>query len=247
MFPKIELGRYYPSHSAIHKLSPLTKLFCLFLLFFSIFIAKGIGIILLVFYIILLCSISKVPYSLYIRTLLIGFYFFVAYTLINILIGVSYETILEMAFRFFGTILISSILLFTTKPMNMNAALEQALSPLKRWNMNPIYITFSITLALHFIPLVMETAIRILKALSSSGCSLFHSTWKQKLLYLRSFFVPLFVLSFRKSDQFAEVLEVRQFSLEDERTYYHSFKWTWLDNIIIISHLLLMILLIVWR
>lgn len=247
MFPKIEVGRYYPSDSIIHKLSPLTKLLCLFFLLIDIFIANPFGIMLLIIYISIVCHFSNVPYSYYSKTLLVGFYFFAVYTMINILMGITYQTILIMAFRYFSTILVSSILLFTTKPMDLNRALEQFLSPLRKWKIKTIYFTFCITLTLHFIPLVSETTGKLLKALSSAGYSLFHSSWKEKILYLKSFFVPLFILSFKQADQFAEVLEVRQFSLEDERTYYHVFSWKWYDNLVISFNVLFFIFLILRR
>lgn len=247
MFPRVSFGRYFPAHSILHQASPLLKFICLIFLLFGIFMAQGFGLILLAGVLGFLCYASKIPFQLYRSTLRNCLYFFLAYTVLNLLIGVSYSTIFLMAFRFFGTIIVSSILLFTTKPMDLNLALEQFFSPLKRFSINITYITFSITLAIHFLPVVFETAEHIMKALVSAGCSFWTASWRQKMQYSQYFFLPLFLISFRKSDQFAEVLEVKQFSLETKRTYYRSFPWKWYDSGVLLGTILLMFILIVWR
>lgn len=222
----ITIGRYYPTNSWLHRCSPVFKfVFCCFL-FLSVWVVRDVWLFLvLVLEIILLGVLSRVPISVYVRMLKGSIFFLLCYNLINLLFGVSFLFLLWTNAKVIASLFISCLLLFTTRSMDLNRGLELLFFPLQKLHINTVYITFSITLVLRFFPLILETMEQLKKALTSAGCFIYHSSWKEKYLYVKKILVPLFYLSFRKSDFFAELLEVKLFDLEATRTPYHQFLW----------------------
>ncbi|HQB32500.1 MAG TPA: energy-coupling factor transporter transmembrane component T, partial [Erysipelotrichaceae bacterium] len=128
-----------------------------------------------------------------------------------------------------------TMLTATTKPLDLTMGLEDLLSPLAKLNVPTHDIAMMISLALRFIPTLLEEAQRILKAQASRGVDMESGSFKEKIQAILSLIVPLFVSSFQKADDLADAMEARGYVVGAERVRYKQLKFTFSDFITLFS------------
>ena len=247
---------------AIRGLKPLLVL-SLFVFFFQIFfnqtgtviytselvfsISSIVSIVVLTFLFFFIRRFVKFKFIL-LLIYLASIYFSLAYlTYPNILYGYTLnifdkglETSLFVFFRLITVVFIATILTLTTKPTDLTLGIEYLLKPLKVFKINSEEIALIITIALRYIPTILEEAYRIMDAQASRGADFNSGSLFKKIKIIVSLLIPMFIISFERSDELADAMLSRNFVPGKEKTKYHILKWKAIDTMsLVLSFILL--------
>jgi len=258
----IALGRYIPLNTFTHKLDPRYKIMGMLILMVSVFFPTGFvgyGIIgSFVFIALLFTKISLkmilksmkpmifmlsflfVINSLVIRTGYVVFSFS-SYTLYS---DAVFQTLYIMI-RLTLMIIITTLLTVSTKPMDLTLGIEDLLSPFKRIGLPSHEIAMMISIALRFIPTLIDETNRIMKAQASRGVDLKEGSFKEKIMAILSLIVPLFVSSFQRAEELADAMEARGYVVAQFRTRYKQLKPTYRDAVMMCC-VLIVLGVIIW-
>ncbi len=164
---------------------------------------------------------------------------------------VVHEDGLRLAFfimvRLIIIVTLSTILTITTKPTDLNLGLEQILKPLKLVRINAEEVAMIISISLRYIPTLLDEANKIMLAQASRGVDFEEGKLKEKVVQIVSLLVPMFIISFKRSDELANAMEARSFVPGQPRTRLHVLKWKLNDSIIIVFSLTILITTIMAR
>lgn len=245
MLNNIIIGRYYPVKSKIHDMNPLAKIICILIFLVLGFVSNDFIVNILVFgYVAIVMGLSNVPSQLYYKTIYNLRILLIFVFGINLIFGVSFITTLIMVLRLISLVLYTAVLTFTTPPSEVAYGLELLFSPLKRFNINVSKMALSISLALRFIPTIINQTKRILKSQISRGIDFKAAPLKEKLSIIKSMLLPMFVLSFRRADALSDAMEVRLFSVNRSRTNHREHNWQIFDSYIVNMHIIMLLTLV---
>ncbi|MFA7508834.1 MAG: energy-coupling factor transporter transmembrane component T, partial [Bacilli bacterium] len=251
---KIALGRYVPYKTLLHRLDPRSKLLMLVLLMVAVFYSYQtytmtflMGGILLLF-IVTLLLIAKIRLRQLFSSLKALWMMVIILLFINVLIpplnasniafkignfAIYYESIfqsLKIILRLVLMIALTLILTATTKPLDLTYALEWYMSPLKIIQFPAHEIAMTVSIALRFIPTLLDETMRIMKAQASRGVDFERGKLKEKIKALLSLIVPLFMSAFLRSEELANAMEARGYNPRGKRTKYRQLKWQMSDT-----------------
>ena len=231
---EITLGQYYPADSVLHKLDPRVKLFGTLLFIISLFIVESIpGYIFAGLFLAAMISISRVPFSFMVRGLravviliIITVVFDLFLTPGEALVTFGIFTItregvrfaIKMVVRLCFLILGSSIMTLTTTPNELTDGLEKGLSWLRVFKVPVHEIAMMMSIALSFIPILVEETDRIMKAQMARGADFESGNVIKKVKALVPLLVPLFVSAFRRANDLALAMEARCYHGGEGRT-----------------------------
>jgi len=147
---------------------------------------------------------------------------------------------LKIILRLVLMIMLTMVLTATTKPLDLTYALEWYMTPLKLIKFPVHEIAMTISIALRFIPTLLDETDRIMKAQSSRGVDFKHGKLSSRLRAIVSLIIPLFVSSFQRSEELADSMEARGYDPKAKRTRYRVLKFTLVDlsSIILVSAVL---------
>jgi len=247
MMQQITLGQYLPGNSVVHRLDPRTKLLMAFGFIMVLFVITGgwmeYGILglaaLIVIYtaklplgmvlrglrpilIILSLTIVLHIFSTHTGTLLFRLWFLEVYSG-----GVNQGFLL--AARLVLLVLSTSVLTLTTSPIALTDAIEFVLKPFKRIGLPAHELAMMMTIALRFIPTLIEEAERIMKAQLARGADFESGGLIKRAKSLLPLLVPLFISAFRRADELAMAMEARCYRGGDGRTKFKVLRYTKLD------------------
>ncbi|MGC8972042.1 MAG: energy-coupling factor transporter transmembrane component T family protein [bacterium] len=231
---EISFGQYLPLDSLIHRLDPRIKLIMTLISIIVIFIIREfIGYALLACFLVVLVALSKVP-PLYIFRGLKPLIFFILLTFALHLFTTQGTVIFQwwflkgtaeglrngllMVFRFMLLISFSTLLTLTCSPLELTDALESLLSPLKRIGFPSHEIAMMMSIALRFIPVLVEETNRIIKAQVARGADIESGGVVNRAKNLIPILVPLFINTFKRADDLALAMEVRCYRGGEGRT-----------------------------
>ena len=245
MLNKVMIGRYYPINSLVHKMNPLAKIICVLLFIVMIFLTFDIrfNIVMSILLILMLFN-TKIPANIYIKTVFSIKWLLLFILIVNIIVGSSLQVTIITVLRLIYIVLYTSILTLTTPPTEITYGLEKLFSPLRLIGVPVNKMALSISLALRFIPTIIDQGNKIIKSQASRGIDYYHYNFKGKLLALKSLVIPMFVLSFKKADDLADAMEVRLYNVNSRRTNFRQNKWRFYDTFIVLMHLGLFILIV---
>ena len=240
MLDNITIGRFYNIESDIHKLTSLSKLINLIIFVISILLVKSMNIlfILLTFEFILIMT-SNIPFKVILKNILSIKYLIIVILIVNVISGVSLNNSIILILKTVGIISYSSLFVLTTSHNDIVKGLNQFLYPLSYIGVNVEVISLIISLAIMFIPLTIDEANRILKNLKIRGLSV-DSTLGEKIFGLKSLIIPLFLMSIKKSDNIAEMMEIKKYRLNGKNVYRKS-NWTYLDTLLVVIHVIIFV------
>ena len=234
MLRDITLGQYYPADSVIHKLDPRTKLFATLLFIISVFSFDGIvGFIVMTAFLFGVIALSKVPLSFMLRGLKAIMILLVIAGLFNLFltpgqvlwsiwkIHITREGLRNavlMTIRMVYLIMGSSVMTLTTTPNQLTDGLEKALKPLQKINVPVHEIAMMMSIALRFIPILLEETDKIMKAQIARGADFENGNLIQKAKNMVPLLVPLFISAFRRANDLAMAMEARCYHGGDNRT-----------------------------
>ena len=136
---------------------------------------------------------------------------------------------------------LSTILTITTKPTDLNLGLERVLKPLKIVKVNTEEIAMIIGISLRYIPTLLDEANKIILAQASRGVDFQEGKFKEKIVQIISLLVPMFIISFQRSDELANAMEARCFVPGKPRTRLNQLTWKPLDTLVLVVSVVLMI------
>ncbi|NLD25960.1 MAG: energy-coupling factor transporter transmembrane protein EcfT [Acholeplasmataceae bacterium] len=156
-------------------------------------------------------------------------------------------TSFKIVMRIVSLILISALLTLTTKPTDLNIAMEKLARPLKYIGIKVSILSMMISIALRFIPTLINEAGRILKAQASRGTDFKEGKFHEKVTQIISLLVPMFVISYRRAYDLADAMEARGYIPESERTTISLLKFRFVDYISLVLVVLILTSLIVLK
>jgi len=234
MLRDITLGQYYPADSVIHKLDPRVKLFGTLIYIISLFVFKGLpAFILAAIFLVVLIKLSKVPFSYMVKglkTIVLIMLFAAVFNLFLTpgtklvsfwIFTITYEGLknaVVMMVRLIFLIIGTSLMTLTTTPNELTDGLEKALSPLKYIKVPVHEIAMMMSIALRFIPILIEETDKIMKAQMARGADFEHGNLIQKVKNMVPLLVPLFVSAFRRANDLAMAMEARCYRGGEGRT-----------------------------
>ncbi len=254
MLKDITLGQYFPGDTLIHRLDPRTKLLCVILYIVALFNAKSVLTYAIVAVVLTVCIlISKVHYKALTRGLK-PVYIIVAFTAIMnlffsggtpvadvwLLRHITYEGIrsaIAMVLRIVMLIMGTFLLTYTTSPISLTDALEHLLSPLKKLKMPIHELAMMMSIALRFIPTLIEETDKIMSAQKARGADFESGNIFQRAKALVPILVPLFISAFRRADELATAMECRCYHGGEGRTALHVLRYKPADYLALVAFL----------
>ena len=248
MLKDITLGQYFPGDTLIHKLDPRTKLLCVILYIVALFNAKGpltYGIMIAVLAVCIL--ISRVEWKALTRGLK-PVYFIVAFTAVMnmfftngtpvadvwLVRHITWEGIIaavQMVLRIVMLIMGTFLMTYTTSPIALTDGLEHLLSPLKKLRFPVHELAMMMSIALRFIPTLIEETDKIMSAQKARGADFETGNLIQRAKALLPLLVPLFVSAFRRADELAVAMECRCYHGDQGRTRMKQLEWRMRDTL----------------
>lgn len=260
MISDITIGQYFPGNSIVHKLDPRMKIILIFLLIVSIFICKNIaGLGAIILFSVILVLISKIPFKTVLKSIKPLVVIILLTAVLNIFYGKGdalvqlgklkitadgIETAVFMAVRIITLVVISSLLTYTTSPTELTDALERLLKPLKLIKIDVHSIAMTMTIALRFIPTLIEEIEKIMSAQKSRGADLESGSLIHRAKALIPVLIPLFVSAFRRAGELAYAMECRCYHGGEGRTKMKVMKLSARDFLSLAAVILFMVIIL---
>jgi energy-coupling factor transport system permease protein len=234
MIRDITIGQYYPSNSILHRLDPRVKLIGTFAFIVSLFLFQTLyGYILVTAFLLAVIKLSKVPFR-YIMKGLKAIIILLLFTVVFNIFLTPGEPLLQygvfkitregllnsarMALRLIYLIIGSSLMTLTTTPNQLTDGLEKVLKPLNRIKVPVHEIAMMMSIALRFIPILLEETDKIMKAQMARGADFESGGILKRAKSLIPLLVPLFISAFRRANDLAMAMEARCYRGGDGRT-----------------------------
>lgn len=264
MMDSMIIGRYVPSNSVLHRMDPRSKLLLVFFFVCIVFLANNtITYGILGVYTLSLILLSKIP----IRFLFSGLkpiLFLIIFTFLlhvfftkegDELVSWGWFTIYEggvqqgiyISLRFTYLILMTTLLTLSTTPISLTDGLEQLLGPFKKVKLPVHELALMMSIALRFIPTLMQETGKIMKAQAARGVDFTSGPIKERVSAIVPLLVPLFVSSFKRAEELAIAMEARGYRGGEGRTKYRSLSWGISDTMLLVSLAVLTAILFYFR
>ena len=234
MISDITIGQYFPGNSLLHKMDARMKIILTMCLIVAIFICKNIvslGAMIIATFIVV--AVSKIPFKTIGKSIKPLTIIIIITAILNIFYGKGeplvqlgklkitvdgIETAVFMAIRIITLVVISSLLTYTTSPTELTDALERLFRPLKVFKVDVHSIAMTMTIALRFIPTLIEEIEKIMSAQKSRGADMESGGLIHRAKALVPVLIPLFVSAFRRANELAYAMECRCYRGGDGRT-----------------------------
>ena len=262
MVRDITIGQYYPTGSVIHQMDPRVKLFGTFVFLISVFAYKGIvGLAVVTVFLAAIIKISKVPFRYMIKGLRAIIILMLITAAFNLFltpgetvfqvwkIKVTEEGIaaaVRMMIRLTYLVLGTSLMTLTTTPNQLTDGLEHALKPLVHLHVPVHEIAMMMSIALRFIPILVEETDKIMKAQMARGANFEEGNVIQRAKAMIPLLVPLFVSAFRRANDLALAMEARCYRGGEGRTKMKPLRYQSMDRtayLVLAAYLILLIAL----
>ena len=259
MTANISLGQYLPGNSVVHRLDPRTKIFLMAIYIAIVFVVKTLPVFVLpVVLLIAIFAFAQVPASYFFSSLKPMKWLLVFMFVINLFatqgstvwfewkfIKLTQEAVEQAVYITLRLVLLvagTSILTLTTSPIALTDGLEKLMSPLRKLHFPAHELAMMMTIALRFIPTLMEETDRIQKAQMARGADFESGNIFQRAKSMIPVLVPLFVSAFRRADELAMAMESRCYHGGEGRTRMRELHFHTRD---LISTVLLVVFLVV--
>ncbi len=225
MFKDITIGQYFPGESIVHRFDPRLKIITMIFFIISLFfINTFIPYIFVAIYLLIIIKIANLPLKVVLKglkplrwilliTFVINIFFLPGEPLFKLgFLTISKEglkTACLMAIRLMFLVLGTSLLTYTTSPIELTDGIEALLKPMKKIGVPSHEIAMMMTIALRFIPTLIEETDKIMKAQMARGADFESGNIIKRSKNLVPLLVPLFVNSFRRADELATAMEAR--------------------------------------
>lgn len=241
MLKDITIGQFFPGDSIIHRLDPrfkiiITLIYIVMLFTGSSFACLGIGAV----YTLTAMLLSRIPLKMFFKSVKPLMPFLLITAVLNLFLVSSGEVLwqwkfikltdeginisLFMIIRITLLIMGSSILTYTTSPITLTDAIERLLSPLRKLHFPVHELAMMMSIALRFIPTLIEETDKIISAQKARGAEIDTGSFTTRARNLISILVPLFISAFRRADELATAMECRCYHGGEGRTRLRQLK-----------------------
>ena len=245
MLKDVTIGQFFPGKSIIHRLDPRVKLVLILALIIALFLAEGVvSYALMIGFLLVIIKVSGIPFRMVVKGLK-PILFIICFTaVLNLFytpgeyiwqygfLHISREGIfvaVKMVLRIMLLIIGTSMLTYTTSPIQLTDGLERLLAPLKRFHAPVHELSMMMSIALRFIPTLIEETEKIMSAQKARGADFETGGIIQRAKALIPILVPLFISAFRRADELAVAMECRLYRGDVGRTRMKQLKVTPLD------------------
>ncbi len=259
MLNDITIGQFFPGNSFIHKLDPRTKIaLCVAYIIILFFLVSSIVYTFNFIVVFAILLIAKIPLKMIIKSIK-PLYFIIVITFVFQIFSTNGKNIIKWHFltitkegvfsgitlssRLILLILMSSLLTYTTSPLDFTDAIEKLLNPLKKIKVPAHEIAMIMTIALRFIPTLIEELDRIIKAQQSRGANFTQGSLIRRMQHIIPILVPLFISAFRRADELAIAMEARCYRGGHGRTKMKKLFFTWRDGIAVLYFIFIIIVI----
>lgn len=234
MIRDITIGQFYPADSILHRLDPRVKFIGTFLFLISLFVADSFwGYALATVFLAAAIGLSKVPVKFMLKGLKPLFIILLITVLFNLFLipgevlwsvgflKITREGVVQavkIGIRLIYLVIGSSIMTLTTTPNQLTDGMEKILAPLNKIKVPVHEISMMMSIALRFIPILMEETDKIMKAQIARGADFESGNIIQRAKSMVPLLVPLFISAFRRADDLAMAMEARCYHGGDNRT-----------------------------
>ena len=244
----VSFGQFYPVDSFVHRLDPRLKILFLIAYIVAIFLASNFyGLAACAVVLVLIVIFARIPFGKVLRAIR-GVTFLVLFTAILNVLFYSGETVywewgifcisfegiifsLFLALRLVLLVVCSSMLTYTTTPVSLTDGVESLLTPLK-WIRIPVHeIALIMSIALRFIPILMDETSRIKNAQMARGADFESRGLGKKIKATIPILVPLLLSAFRRADELGDAMDARCYTGGKHRTKYKKLRFTWRDAV----------------
>lgn len=258
---KMIFGRYIPVDSPLHKMDPRAKLLTIIIFIAVVFLADNtLTYGLLAIFTLAAIWLSNIPIKFLFNGLKFLFWIILFTFFLHIFFTKEGDLLYKFGFieiyqgglrqgifislRFFFLLLVTSLLTLTTTPIEITDGIESLLKPLKKVGFPVHELSLMISIALRFIPTLMDETDKIMKAQMARGVDFSEGTIKQRAKAVVPLLIPLFINAFKRAEELATAMEARGYRGGEGRTKYRLLKWGMIDNIAILTLFILTILLL---
>lgn len=235
MLSDITLGQYFPTDSCIHKMDARVKILLSLVFMVVIFCIKSVyGYVALFVFTVLMIAFSKIPFKFMLKAIKPILFFVVFTAILNVLFTRSGQVLWHYGFliitkdgllnaaymiiRIVFLVMGTSLLTYTTSPIELTDGLERLLRPFSKIGLPSHELAMMMSIALRFIPTIMEETDKIKKAQTARGADFESGNILKRAKALIPLLVPLFISAFRRADELAMAMECRCYHGGKNRT-----------------------------
>lgn len=240
MIRDITLGQYFPGDSVIHRLDPRTKIIWTFFYIILLFFMKtAVGFAAFIVLTAVIIALTKIKVKYILRGIKPVLFLLIFTSLINIFMtgetplfkiwfltatkeGVIFAAL--MALRLVLLVAGTSLLTFTTSPISLTDGIERLMSPFSKIGVLAHAIAMMMTIAIRFIPTILEETDKIMKAQKARGADFESGSIVSRARAMTPILIPLFISAFRRADELAIAMECRCYRGGEGRTRLHELK-----------------------
>lgn len=264
MLKDITLGQFFPGNTIVHRLDPRTKILAVVLYVVALFNARGVVTYAAVAAVLMVCILaSKVPFKsltkglkplfiLIAFTAIMNLFFTVGTPICDVwlLRHITWEGIRAAVFMMLRIVMLimgTFLLTYTTSPISLTDGLEVLLGFLKKIRVPVHELSMMMSIALRFIPTLIEETDKIMSAQKARGADFESGNIFRRAKALVPILVPLFISAFRRADELATAMECRCYHGGEGRTALHVLKYKTADLLVLAGFLLLAAAVIVMK
>ena len=248
MLNDVIFGQYYPQKSFVHRMDPRAKIVLMIAYIVAIFVADNFfGLAAVTLFLIVTVIFSRVPFGSVLRSVKMILFLIVFTAILNLffystegvhliwqwgILSLSCESIVNMiflAFRLFLLVMGTSILTLTTAPVELTDGIESLLKPLKYIKFPVHELALIMSIALRFIPTLMDETNRIIAAQKARGADFETGGLFKRAKAMIPVLIPLLVSAFRRAEELGDAMDARCYSGAKGRTKYKKLTFTWRD------------------
>ena len=258
----ITLGQFYPGDSLLHRMDPRTKILLTVAMIVTVFLVRGfLGYVALFLYIAAAARAAKVSLKVLAKGIKPILFIILLTFFLNVFFAAGEDVIfawkfitvswtgvkmaIYMALRLILLVLGTQLLTLTTSPIALTDGLERLFRPMSRIGFPAHELAMMMSIALRFIPTLLEEADKIMKAQKARGADFESGTLIQRARAMLPLLVPLFVSAFRRADELALAMEARCYRGGEHRTRLKVLRFSALDGWTALS-IAALIVLVVW-
>ena len=248
MLNDVIFGQYYPQKSFVHRMDPRAKIVLMIAYIVAIFVADNFfGLAAVTLFLIVTVIFSLVPFGSVLRSVKMILFLIIFTAILNLffystegvhliwqwgILALSWESIVNMiflAFRLFLLVMGTSILTLTTAPVELTDGIESLLKPLKYIKFPVHELALIMSIALRFIPTLMDETNRIVAAQKARGADFETGGLIKRAKAVVPILIPLLVSAFRRAEDLGDAMDARCYSGAKGRTKYKKLVFTWRD------------------
>ena len=249
MFNDVTFGQYYPTKSFVHNMDPRAKIVFVIAYIVAIFLAENFyGLAAVTVFLLLVVFLSRVPFGRVLRSVKMILFLIIFTAILNLffysgesaydplvkwgIIKITQESVVNMiflSFRLFLLVMGTAVLTLTTTPVALTDGIESLLTPLK-WIRFPVHeLALIMSIALRFIPTLMDETNRIIAAQKARGANFESGGLIKRAKAVVPILIPLLVSAFRRAEDLGDAMDARCYSGAKGRTKYKKLTFTWRD------------------